>query len=156
MTCKTNHHQYQGLQSGLAGKQNWAKVPALCDSGQIKFFRCVSSLVKQRYPCQRVGRDKFSSVQSLSSVRLFVIPWTAACQASLSSPTPEIYSNSFPLQRWCHLTMSSSVVPFSSCLQSFPASGSFPMSQFFASGAQVLEFQLHHQSFQWIFRTNFP
>ena len=50
--------------------------------------------------------------------------------------------------------ISSSVVPFSSCLQSFPASGSFPMSQF-SSGGQVLEFQLQPQSFQWIFRTDF-
>ena len=52
------------------------------------------------------------------------------------SPTPRAYSNSCPLSRWCHPTISSSVVPFSSCLQSFPASGSFPMSQFFASGGQ--------------------
>ena len=44
------------------------------------------------------------------------------------SPTPRVYSNSCPLSRWCHLTISSSVVPFSSCLQSFPASGSFQMS----------------------------
>ena len=53
-----------------------------------------------------------------------------------SSPTPEAYSNSCPLSRWCHPTISSSVVPFSSCLQSFPASGSFQMSQFFTSGCQ--------------------
>ena len=52
------------------------------------------------------------------------------------SPTPGDCSNSGPLSQWCHLTISSSVVPFSSCLQSFPASGSFPMSQFFASGGQ--------------------
>ena len=52
------------------------------------------------------------------------------------SPTPGIYSNSCPLSRWCHPTISSSVVPITSCLQSFPASGSFPMSQFFASGGQ--------------------
>ena len=50
------------------------------------------------------------------------------------SPSPEVYSNSCPLSQWCHPTISSSVVPFSSCLQSFPASGSFPMSQFFTSG----------------------
>ena len=50
------------------------------------------------------------------------------------SPTPRAYSNSCPLSRWCHPTISSSVVPFSSLLQSFPASGSFPMSQFFALG----------------------
>ena len=54
------------------------------------------------------------------------------------SPTPRIYSNSCPLSQWCHPTISSSVVPFSSCLQSFPASGSFLMSQFFASGGQSI------------------
>ena len=53
-----------------------------------------------------------------------------------SSPTPRVYSNSCPFSWWCHPTISSSVVPFSSCLQSFPASGSFPMSQLFASGGQ--------------------
>ena len=52
------------------------------------------------------------------------------------SPPPGAYSNSCPLSRWCHPTISSSVVPFSSCLQSFPASGSFPRSQFFAWGGQ--------------------
>ena len=53
-------------------------------------------------------------------------------------PTPGAYSNSHPSHRWCHTTISSSVVPFSSHLQSFPASGSFPMSQFFASGGQSI------------------
>ena len=71
------------------------------------------------------------------------------------SPTPRGYSNSRPSRRWCHPTISSSVIPFSSCLQSFPASRSFPMSQFFTSGWKILEFQLQHQSFQWIFRTDF-
>ena len=52
------------------------------------------------------------------------------------SSTPGACSNSGPSSWWCHLTISSSVVPFSSCLQSFPASGSLPMSQFFASGGQ--------------------
>ena len=52
------------------------------------------------------------------------------------SPTPGAYSNSCPLSWWCHPTISSSVVPFSSRLQSFPASGSFPMSQLFTSGGQ--------------------
>ena len=54
------------------------------------------------------------------------------------SPSPRACSNSCPLSRWCHPTISSSVVPFSSCLQSFPASGSFLMSQFFASGGQSI------------------
>ena len=52
------------------------------------------------------------------------------------SPTPGIYSNSCPLSWWCHPTISSSVVPFSSCPQSFPASESFPMSQLFTWGGQ--------------------
>ena len=55
------------------------------------------------------------------------------------SPTPGIYSNSCPLSWWCHSTISSSVVPFSSHLQSFLASGSFQMSQFFKSGGQSIE-----------------
>ena len=54
------------------------------------------------------------------------------------SPTPGVYSNSCPSSRWCHLTISSSVVPFSSCPQSLPASGSFPMSQLFTSDGQSI------------------
>ena len=76
------------------------------------------------------------SVQLLSRVRLFVTPWTTARQASLSITNSHSLPNSFPLSRWCHLTISSSVIPFSSCLQSFPTPGSFKMRQFFASGGQ--------------------
>ena len=54
------------------------------------------------------------------------------------SPTPGVYPNSCPLNRWCLPTISSSVIPFSSCPQSFPASGSFQMSQLFASGGQSI------------------
>ena len=52
------------------------------------------------------------------------------------SPTPGVYQNSSTLSRWCHPTISSSVVPYSSCLESFPASGSFPMSQLFSRGGR--------------------
>ena len=76
-----------------------------------------------------------SSVQSLSRVWLFATPWTAARQASLSI-TNSRSPNPCPLSQWCHPTISSSVVPFSSCSQSFLASGSFPVSQFFTSGGQ--------------------
>ena len=55
------------------------------------------------------------------------------------SPTPEVHPNPCPLSRWCHPTISSSVVPFSSCPQSFPASGSFQMSQLFTSGGQSIQ-----------------
>ena len=75
---------------------------------------------------------QFSSVQSLSRVRLFATPWIAARQASLPSPTPGVYSDSRPSSWWCHPAISSSVIPFSSCPQSLPASGSFPISQLFA------------------------
>ena len=71
------------------------------------------------------------------------------------SPTPRAFSNSCPSSQWCHPTISSSVFPFSSHLQSFLASGSFQMSQFFTSGGQIMEFQLQHQFFQWIFRIDF-
>ena len=75
-------------------------------------------------------------VQLLSHVQLFATPWTAAHQASL--PSPGVCSNSCPLSLWCHSTISSSVVPFSYHLQSFPASGFFQMSQFSASGGRSI------------------
>ena len=78
----------------------------------------------------------FSSVQSLSRVRLFATPWITACQASLSITNSRSYWNPCPLSQWCYPTISSSVVPFSSCPQSFPASGSFHMIEFFTSGGQ--------------------
>ena len=55
------------------------------------------------------------------------------------SPTPGVYSNSCPLRQWCHPTISSFIVPFSSCPQSFPASRSFQMNQLFSSGGQSIE-----------------
>ena len=78
----------------------------------------------------------FSSVQLLSRARLFATPWTTACQAPRPSAAPRVYSNSCASSRWCHPTISCSVVPFSSCPQSIPASGSFPVSQLFTWGGQ--------------------
>ena len=71
------------------------------------------------------------------------------------SLSPRVCSNSCLLSQCCHVIISSSVAPFPSCLQSFPASGSFPMSRFLHQVAKVLEFQLQHQYFQWTFRTDF-
>ena len=65
------------------------------------------------------------------------------------SRTSGVYPDSCPLNQWCHPTISPSVIPFSSCLQSFSASGFFLRSQFFISGGKILAFQLQHQSFQW-------
>ena len=73
-------------------------------------------------------------VQLLSHVWFFATSWTTACPSS----TSRVYSDSCPLSRWCHPTISSSVVPFSSHLQSFLASGSFPMSESFTSGGHSI------------------
>ena len=84
------------------------------------------------------SRRQFSSVQLSHSVMSHSL-WTHESQHArppCPSPIPGVYSNSCPLSWWCHPAMSSFVVPFSSCPQSLPASGSFPMSQLFASGGQ--------------------
>ena len=102
----------------------------------------------------------FSSVQSLSHVWHFDTPWIAAHQASCPSPTPGVHSNSCLSSRWCHPAISSSVIPFSSCPQSLPASESFPMSQLFtwhdqsigvSASASVLPMNTQDQfSLEWI------
>ena len=85
-------------------------------------------------------RVSFSSVQFSCSVTSNSLQPHGLQHARLpcSSPTPRVYLDSCPWSQWCHPTISSSVVPFSSCLQSFPPSGSFPMSQFFTSGGQSI------------------
>ena len=79
-----------------------------------------------------------SLVQSLSRLWLFATPWTAAHHSSCLSLPPRAHSNSCLLSQWCHPTISFSVTRFSSCLQSFPETGSFPVSQFFTSGGQSI------------------
>ena len=81
--------------------------------------------------------DQFSSVQLLSRVQLFAAPWTTAPQACLS-PAPGVLPKLMSVKWVMPSTISSSVIPFSSCLQSFPALGSFQMSQFFTSGGQSI------------------
>ena len=101
-------------------------------------------LFKTAYLCEvkevgvQIRINWLSSVQLLSCVWLFSTPWTAAPQASLSITNSGVYPNSCLLNRWCHPTISSSVIPFSSRFQSFPASRSFPVSQLFASGGQSI------------------
>ena len=116
----------------------WAPVSCHCHPAlEVRGWMVLSS-----------SNCQFSSVQLLSHVWLFVTSWSAAHQASLSITNSRSSPNSCPLSRWCHPAIPSSVVPFSSCLQSFPASGYFQMSQFFVSGGQRLEFQLQHLSFR--------
>ena len=109
----------------------------------ILFFICL----KERFIFSKVdmsvnilGLIWFNSVQFSRSVVSDSL-WRHGLQhARLPCPSqaPRLYLNSCPLSRWCHPTISSSVVPFSSCLQSFPASGSFQMSQLFAWGGQSI------------------
>ena len=77
-------------------------------------------------------------VPSLSHVQLSVTPWLQHARLPCPSASPGVSSNLCPLSWWCHPTISSFVIPFSSCLQSFQESGSFPMSQFFTSGGQSI------------------
>ena len=94
--------------------------------------------------CEYVGyhqhSETFSSVQfSCSVMSDFLRPHGLQnARPPYPSPTPRAYSNSCSLAQWCHPTILSSVVSFSSCPQSFPASGSFPMSQFFTPGGQSI------------------
>ena len=81
----------------------------------------------------------------------FVTPWTAGPQATLYFNISHSYSNSCPLSQWCYVTTSSSAAPFSSCPQSFTASEFFQWVGSSHQVAKVLELQLQHQSFQWIF-----
>ena len=97
-------------------------------------------------------------VQSLSHVPLFVTAksdWLQHTRLRCASPSPGACSNSCSLGWWCHPTIWSSVVPFSSFLQSFPVSESFIIVSSLHQVAKVLELQLHYQSVQQIFRTDF-
>ena len=92
----------------------------------------------------------FSSVQSLSRVRLFVTRGQQHARPPCPSPTPGVYPNPCLLSQWCHPIISSSVVPVFSCPQSFPGSKSFSVSWL-----QYKLLELLHQSLQWIFRVDF-
>ena len=109
---------------------NLGKYNLKCSYLWAPFFPNLSSV---QFSCRSVVSD---------SSRPYELQHTRPPCPSL---TPRVYVNSCPSTRWCHPAISSSAVPFSSCPQSLPASGSFPMSQLFAWGAKVLEFQLQHQ-----------
>ena len=95
----------------------------------IEKKRCLIIIRKHRIVIGQMG--KFSSIQLLSHIQFLQPQLLQHARLPCPSPTPKA--------RWCHPTISSSVIPFSSCLQSFPASGSFPRSQFVASGGQSIE-----------------
>ena len=95
------------------------------------------------------------AVQLLSRVWVFAAPWAADARLPCPSLSPWFCSNICPSSQWCHPTVSFSVNPFSSCRQSFSASGSFPVSWLFTSRGKVLKLQLQHQLFQRTFRIDF-
>ena len=113
---------------------NTTRWSQLC--GECK-CRTSSKFDRARSHC-KIESLSFSSVQS-SVVSDSLRPHGLQhARPPCPSPTPWVHPNSCPLSRQCHPTISSSVVPFSSCLQPFPASGSFPMTQIFASGGQSI------------------
>ena len=99
-----------------------------------------ASLGAKSLCCKRRSgaKTQTNSVHLLGRVQLFATPWTAARQASLSITNSRSLLKPVSIESGCHPTISASVVPFSSHLQSFPASGSFQMSQFFASRGQSI------------------
>ena len=115
--------------------------PTTCQNGKAEY-----SEIDRHYVMKLSFH--FTSIQSLSHVRLFANPWTAACQASLSITNSESLLKLITIKSVMPSNHLIPCHPLSSWLQSFPASGFFPMSQFFASCGQVLELQLQHQSFQ--------
>ena len=101
-----------------------------CDLCNFGFFPLIQHL---RYGCLEY---QFSSVTQSCPTLCDPMECMQHARPPCPLPTPRVYSNSCSSSRWCHPTISSSVIPFSSCLQSFPASGSFQMSQLFVSGGQ--------------------
>ena len=122
---------------GWTGWISLHEVKGTLNSSAVSFLY-VPTLTSIHDYCKTKALTQFSSVQfSHSVVSISLRPHGLQhARPPCPSPTPRVYSNSCPLSQWCHPTISSSVIPFSSCLQSFPASGSFQMSQFFASGGQ--------------------
>ena len=114
----------------------------------VTYLKCPNDGAQSFHSCSRnvSSRLNITTGSSLSSVQFTRSVMSNSLQPHrlqhtrppCPSPTPGVYTNFCPLSRWCHPIISSSVVPFCSCLQSFPASGSFPMSQFFASAGQSI------------------
>ena len=125
----------------LAGRQCTLFTHFIGDDMRVVFGRYKFHCHELSYNCIQGHISMYffrfiSSVQSLSLVWLFATPWTAACQASLSITNSQSLIKLMSIESVMPSNLSSSVVPFASCLQSFPASGCFQMTQFFASGGQ--------------------
>ena len=117
---------------------NFALIPTEKGPHESHCFWCVclQIVTPEQHSAVKIWISPPSKVKSLSRVWLFVTPRTAEHGASLFITSSRVYPNSCPSSWWCHPATSSSVLPFSSCLQSFPASGSFQVSQLFPSDGQ--------------------
>jgi len=127
----------------------------MCEYGCTHTYMCMCMTIYTHIVQVYIYMYQFSSVQSLSRVWLFATP--VDCSTSgfpVHHHLPELTQTHV---HWVDdaIQPSHPVIPFFSCFQSFPASGSFLMSWLFASGGQILELQLQHQSFQWLFRIDF-
>ena len=135
---------------------NWNNTTSLTFKGAKKKMW---TLYQRRYKEWKISRKRY--LISLSSVQFSHSVMSDSLQPHdlqharppCPSPTPGVHPNPCPLSRWCHPTISSSVVPFSSCPQSFPASGSFQMSQVFAWGGQSIE-ENANQNHKKFFKTD--
>ena len=133
-------------------------IPLVDDSIPFEMILCQNVYCRRGAWCNFRSLEVFPLSDSVQFSRSVVSDSlrpneTQHARPPCPSPTPRVHPSPCPLSRWCHPTISSSVVPFS-CPQSFPASGSLPMSQLFTSGGQSIGVQFQHQFFQWTPRTD--
>ena len=146
----------EGLQAGISAPSSPSTT--LGESNQetwngTDFSSSKSTFINTFMRRKSLWLARIVVVQLITHVRLFVTPWTATHQASCPSLSPGVCSNSCHLSRWCHHpTISSSVTPFFSCPQSFPASVFSSESALHIRWPNIRELQLQHQTFQRIFR----
>ena len=135
VTPRTGAHQ-ASLSMGFPRQEYWGGLPFRSPGdlpGVKPDFPVALAFAGRFFPTEPPSVHFSSVAQSCPTLRPHALQHT---RPPCLSPTPGVYPNSCPLSQWCHSAISSSVVPLSSCLQSFPTWGSFPMSQLFASGGQ--------------------
>ena len=151
----TGEEQRNSSRRNEEAEPKWKQRPVVAVSGGERKVQCC-----KEHHCIGTwnvrSMIKVNSVQFSCSVMSNSLQHHGLQQANLPcpSPTPRAYSNSCPLSQWCHPTISSLVVPFSSAFNLSQHQGLFKWVSSLHQVTKVLEFQLHHQSFQWIFRTD--
>ena len=144
---------------GFSRKEFWSELPFPSpgnDRAQT-WVSCIAggffnTWASWEAPFFCISSVQFSSIAQ--SCPTLCNPWISDARPPCASPTSGVHSNSCPSSWWCLSAISSSVVPFSSCPQSLPASGSFPMSQLFLWGGQSIGVLASAQSFQWTLRSD--